>query len=138
MQELSAPAAADAAGKGWHSRGPAAAAATPAHAPPPPAAAQAAAGPVRGLDLQQTFKALATRPPPAALRFAAVLTDGGCDGMKNGDLTYWADHAFQPNHWSPHCRLVAFLHRKGGVGGLSPTVMGDMTAAVAVSTRKLH
>jgi hypothetical protein len=118
LQDLSAPAAADEAGGGWHSRDLAAAAAgTPAHAPPPEAAAEAAAGPVRGLDLQQTFKALATRPPPAALRFAAVLTDGGCDGMKSGDLTYWADHAFQPNHWSPHCRSVAFPTLKRREGG---------------------
>jgi hypothetical protein len=35
-----------------------------------------------------------------------VFTDGGCDGMKEQDKTYWADHAFQPNPWSPHCRCV--------------------------------
>jgi hypothetical protein len=66
--------------------------------------AAAAAGPSRQLDLQETFKALALRAPPGALRFAAVFTDGGCDGMREQDLTYWADHAFQPNHWNPHCR----------------------------------
>lgn len=66
--------------------------------------AAAAAGPSRQLDLQETFRALATRAPSSALRFAAVFTDGGCDGMREQDLTYWADHAFQPNHWNPHCR----------------------------------
>jgi hypothetical protein len=66
--------------------------------------AAAAAGSSRQLDLQETFKALALRAPPGALRFAAVFTDGGCDGMREQDLTYWADHAFQPNHWNPHCR----------------------------------
>jgi hypothetical protein len=68
-----------------------------------PAAAAASSAP---LDLQETFKALATAPPSGALRFAAVFTDGGCDGMKEQDKTYWADHAFQPNPWSPHCRSV--------------------------------
>eukprot|EP00775_Hariotina_reticulata_P014262 gene14262-14412_t len=54
------------------------------------------------VDLQTTYSQLAKAPASHALRFAAVYTDGGCDGMQQ-DFTYWADHAFQPNHWSPYC-----------------------------------
>ncbi|KAF6254975.1 hypothetical protein COO60DRAFT_262047 [Scenedesmus sp. NREL 46B-D3] len=61
---------------------------------------QAAGSP--GVDLQRTYKLLASSTAAHALRFAAVYTDGGCDGMPD-DLTYWADHAFQPNYYSPHC-----------------------------------
>ncbi|KAF8058921.1 FUBP3 [Scenedesmus sp. PABB004] len=39
---------------------------------------------------------------PHAQRFAALYTDGGCDGAPT-DLTYWADNAWQPNFASPFC-----------------------------------
>lgn len=42
----------------------------------------------QGVDLQSTYKQLATARTSHALRFAAVYTDGGCDGMPD-DLTYW-------------------------------------------------
>jgi hypothetical protein len=42
----------------------------------------------QGVDLQRTYKQLASSKASHALRFAAVYTDGGCDGMPD-DLTYW-------------------------------------------------
>ncbi|WIA19416.1 hypothetical protein OEZ85_004036 [Tetradesmus obliquus] len=73
----------------------------------------------QGVDLQSTYKQLASSKAAHALRFAAVYTDGGCDGMPY-DLTYWADHAFQPNCYSPHCSdgksdisIVALLQPNG-------------------------
>jgi hypothetical protein len=40
------------------------------------------------VDLQRTYKQLSASRAAHALRFAAVYTDGGCDGMPD-DLTYW-------------------------------------------------
>jgi hypothetical protein len=40
------------------------------------------------VDLQRTYKQLSANRAAHALRFAAVYTDGGCDGMPD-DLTYW-------------------------------------------------
>jgi hypothetical protein len=58
---------------------------------------------VAAVDLQTAYARLAgCKAPAAALRFLAAYTDGGTDGGDD-ELNYWADHAFVPNHLSPHC-----------------------------------
>lgn len=53
----------------------------------------------QGVDLQSTYKQLASSKAAHALRFAAVYTDGGCDGMPD-DLTYWVSSScLQDSSW---------------------------------------
>jgi len=50
--------------------------------------------------LKQVYKQLKAQKAPTDVRFRGCFTDGGCDG---GQMRYWVDNMFVPNHWESHC-----------------------------------